>query len=63
MAGEFSAAKIGTEEPLRPIPIPIRRRVMKSCSHVCVSAPPIGVKRQNMALMKIVFVAVSKLIS
>lgn len=61
LAGEFSAAKIGTDEPFNPIPIPMRRRVMKSCSHDCERAPPIGVRRQNMALMKIVCVVVSDL--
>jgi hypothetical protein len=60
LAGEFSAAKIGTLEPLRPMPIPISRRVMKSCSHVCDSAPPMGVRRQKMALMKIVYIVVSE---
>ena len=33
-AGEFSAAKIGTVEALEPIPIPSKRRVIKSSSHV-----------------------------
>jgi len=54
LAGEFSAAKIGTDEPFKPIPIPINKRVMKSCSQDCETAPPIGVRRQKMALMKIV---------
>jgi len=61
LAGEFSAAKMGTEEPFRPIPIPMSRRVMKSCSQDCETAPPIGVRRQNMALMKIVYMTVSGL--
>lgn len=54
LAGEFSAAKIGTEEPFRPMPMPMRRRVMKSCSQFWLTAPPIGVRRQKMALMKMV---------
>jgi hypothetical protein len=61
LAGEFSAAKIGTDEPFNPIPIPINKRVMNSCSHDCETAPPMGVKRQKMALMKIVYMAVSGL--
>jgi hypothetical protein len=61
LAGEFSAAKIGTDEPFKPIPIPIKRRVMKSCCHDCETAPPMGVKRQKMALMKIVYANVSGL--
>jgi hypothetical protein len=61
LAGEFSAAKIGTEEPLRPIPMPMSRRVMKSCSHDWAKAPPIGVSRQKIALMKIVCKFVSEL--
>lgn len=54
LAGEFSAAKIGTEEPFKPIPIPISKRVMNNCSQFCETAPPIGVMRQNKALMNIV---------
>jgi hypothetical protein len=61
LAGEFSAAKIGTEEPLRPIPMPMSRRVIKSCSHDWAKAPPIGVSRQKIALMKIVCQFVSGL--
>lgn len=34
---------------------------MKSCCHDCETAPPMGVKRQKMALMKIVYVVVSGL--
>jgi len=53
-AGAFSAAKIGTQAPFKPIPMPIRIRVMKSCSHVRVMPPPIGVSKQKIAEMKIV---------
>ena len=53
-AGEFSAAKIGTQEPLRPIPMPISRRVIRSCSHVCDTAPPIGVMIRKTAETKMV---------
>lgn len=64
-AGAFSAAKIGTVAPLHPIPMPRRRRVMKSCSHaglcqiwslpyslgnsLCETADPIGDRAQKMA--------------
>jgi hypothetical protein len=34
---------------------------MKSCSHDCETAPPMGVRRQKMALMKIVYTTVSGL--
>jgi hypothetical protein len=61
LAGEFSAAKMGTDEPFKPMPIPISRRVMKSCSHDCETAPPMGVRRQKMALMKMVYTIVSGL--
>jgi hypothetical protein len=64
--------------------MPMSRRVMKSCSHVCDNAPPIysmksssqhcvfditlghipqsrtGVRRQKIALMKIVCVSISE---
>lgn len=54
LAGLFSAAKMGTEAPFRPMPMPIKMRVMKSCSQVCVKAPPIGVMRQKIAETKMV---------
>lgn len=53
-AGAFSAAKIGTVAPSRPMPMPIRILVPKSSSQVWVRAPPIGVNKQKTAEMKIV---------
>ena len=53
-AGEFSAAKMGTVDPFAPIPIPSRRRVMKSSFQVWVKAPPMTGKKQKIAEKKMV---------
>lgn len=47
LAGEFSAAKMGTELPFRPIPTPMSRRVIKSSSQVWVRAPPISEQTED----------------
>ena len=53
-AGEFSAAKMGMVDPFAPIPIPNKRRVTNSSSHVRVKAPPMTGKKQKIAEKKIV---------
>ena len=53
-AGLFSAAKMGTVDALIPIPIPRSSLVARSCSQFWVTAPPMGVIKQNIAEMKIV---------
>lgn len=43
LAGEHSLAKIGTVEPLAPIPTPRSSLTMKSCCQFWVNALPMGV--------------------
>ena len=54
IAGQFSAAKIGTVEALVPMPIPIRIRVTRSCCQVWLRPDPMTEKRQKIPAMKIV---------
>ena len=53
-AGAFSAQKIGTVDALDPIPMPRRKRVMRSSHQVWVKAEPMTDRQQNMAEKKMV---------
>lgn len=61
--GLFSAAKIGTVEPLAPMPRPRMRRTTKSVCHECVKPEAMGVAMRIRAVMKIVPRRPKKLLS